>query len=185
MAELIRSPTKMSKLREEIKSFVEENGQFEEPDIPRLPYLQAVVKETFRLHPAAPLLLPRKAISDVEINGFVVPENAQILVNVWASGRDPSVWAKADEFVPERFLNENDGVDFRGRDFELIPFGAGRRICPGLPLAYRMVHQMLVTFVGSFEWKLEGIKPEEMDMNEKFGLTLQKALSLKAIPIEI
>lgn len=185
MAELIRHPEKMSKLRNELGSFVEENGPIEESDISRLPYLQAVVKETFRLHPVVPFLLPHKASSDVEINGYTVPKNAQILVNIWASGRDPSNWADADKFVPERFLSENKGVDFRGQDFELIPFGAGRRICPGLPLANRMVHQMLVTFVGNFEWKLEGIKVEEMDMEENFGLTLQKAIPLRAIPTKL
>lgn len=166
-------------------NFIEENKQIEESDIARLPYLQAVVKETFRLHPAVPFLVPHKASFDVEINGYIVPKNAQVLINVWASGRDPSVWANADKFAPERFLNENDGVDFKGRDFELIPFGAGRRICPGLPLANRMVHQMLATLVGNFEWELEGIKGEEMDMDEKFGLTLQKAIPLRAIPTKL
>ncbi|KAH6817839.1 hypothetical protein C2S51_001442 [Perilla frutescens var. frutescens] len=185
MTELIRNPTKMWKLSDEVRDFIKENGQIEESDIPRLPYLQAVVKETFRLHPAAPFLVPHKVDSDVEIKGYIVPKNAQILVNVWASGRDPHIWTNANEFVPERFLNENNGVDFRGHDFELIPFGAGRRICPGLPLAYRMVHQMLATFVGNFEWRLQSIKPQEMDMNENFGLSLQKAVSLRAIPTKL
>ncbi|XP_042048477.1 cytochrome P450 76T24-like [Salvia splendens] len=187
MTELIRNPQKMAKLRSEIRSFMSENGkqQVEESDITSLPYLQAVVKENFRLHPAAPLLVPHKANCDVEINGYIVPENAQILINVWASGRDSNIWKNPNEFLPERFLNENGSVDFKGRDFELIPFGAGRRICPGLPLADRMVHQMLVTFVGNYEWKLENTKPEEMDMNENFGITLQKAVPLKAIPTKL
>ncbi|XP_057809222.1 cytochrome P450 76T24-like [Salvia miltiorrhiza] len=185
MAELMHNPSKMSRLRNEIRNFMQENGEIEESDITRLPYLKAVVKETFRLHPAAPFLIPRKADFDVQINGYLVPKEARILVNVWASGRDPNIWANPDEFVPERFLNENDSLDFRGQDFELIPFGAGRRICPGLPLANLMVHQMLVTCVGNFEWKFETVKQEEMDMNEKIGITLRKALPLKAIPIEL
>ncbi|XP_042012214.1 cytochrome P450 76T24-like [Salvia splendens] len=187
MTELIRNPQKLEKLRNEIRSFMSEHGkqQVQESDISSLPYLQAVVKETFRLHPTAPFLLPHKASSDVEINGYIVPENAQILINVWASGRDSNIWKNPNEFLPERFLNENGNVDFKGRDFELIPFGAGRRICPGLPLADRMVHLMLVTFVGNYEWKLENIKPEEMDMNENFGITLQKAVPLKAIPTKL
>lgn len=184
MAELIRKPNKMSRLRNEVTTFIKQNGEFQESDIPRLPYLQAVVKETFRLHPAAPLLIPRKASSDIQINGYIIPKNAQVLVNAWASGRDPSIWTNAEEFVPERFLQENDHVDYRGQDFELIPFGAGRRICPGLPLAHRMVHLMLATFVDNFEWKLENIKPEELNMDEKYGLTIQKAVSLKAIPMK-
>ncbi|KAL6494376.1 hypothetical protein OROGR_031176 [Orobanche gracilis] len=185
MTELLRSPDKMSRVRDEIKNVIRQKGQVEESDIPSLPYLQAVVKETFRLHPAAPLLVPRKAESDIEINGYLVPKNAQILVNVWASGRDPKFWTHIDLFLPERFLTGKFGnTDFRGKDFELIPFGAGRRICPGLPLAYRMVHLMIATLVCNFGWNLEhgGMKQEELDMDEKFGLTLQRAIPLKAIP---
>ncbi|KAL0397811.1 UNVERIFIED_CONTAM: cytochrome [Sesamum calycinum] len=152
-------------------------------DISRLPYLQAVVKKTFRLHPAAPFLVPHKAVSDIEINGYMVPKDAQILVNVWASGRDPYKWVESDAFVPERFL-EHNMIDYRGKDFELIPFGAGRRICPGLPLAHRMVHLILATLIHNFGWELE-IKSKEIDMNEKFGLTLQKAISLRAIPTKL
>ncbi|KAI3444661.1 hypothetical protein Pfo_001326 [Paulownia fortunei] len=186
MAELLRNPEKMLRVRREIRDVVGENAQIQESDIPRLPYLQAVVKETFRFHPTAPFLVPHKAEADVEINGYIVPKNAQILVNVWASGRDFNTWANADSFLPERFLNHHDQIDFKGKDFELIPFGAGRRICPGLPLAYRMVHLMLATLVGNFDWKLEErVKPEEMDMDEKFGLTLQKAIPLKTIPMKL
>nr|WET52776.1 cytochrome P450 76S78 [Ajuga reptans] len=186
MTELLRNPDKMSKVRHEIRDIIGENKQVEESDIPRLPYLQAVVKETFRLHPAAPFLVPHMARSDVEVNGYIVPKHAQVLVNVWASGRDPSIWTDVDLFRPERFLNGNDQIDFRGKDFELIPFGAGRRICPGLPLAHRMVHLMLATLVGNFGWNLiEGTKPNDIDMDEKFGLTLQKAVPLKAVPVKL
>nr|BAE72877.1 cytochrome P450 [Glandularia x hybrida] len=181
MSELLRNPEKLSRVRDEITDLVGKDGQIQESDISQLPYLQAVVKETFRFHPPAPFLAPHKAKADVEINGYIIPKNAQILVNVWASGRDPNVWPNADSFVPERFLDSNfDQIDFRGNDFELIPFGAGRRICPGLPLAYRMVHLMLVTLVHKFSWKLE-----KMDMNEKFGLTLQKAVPLRATPTKL
>uniref|UniRef100_A0A1W7HBW0 Cytochrome P450 n=1 Tax=Scoparia dulcis TaxID=107240 RepID=A0A1W7HBW0_SCODU len=184
MTELIRHPKKMSRIRDELRELTEENRQINESDISRLPYLQAVVKETFRLHPAAPFLIPHKAEADIEINGYVVPKNAQILVNVWASGRDPNTWPDADLFMPERFVDRNE-IDFRGRDFELIPFGAGRRICPGLPLAYRTVHLMLATLIQNFGWKLEnGEKPEELDMSEKFGLTLQKAIPLNLLPTD-
>ncbi|KAL1543456.1 unspecific monooxygenase [Salvia divinorum] len=165
MTELIRNPQKMTKLRHEIMSFISERN------------LQAT--------PPGPFLLPHKTSSDVEINGYIVPENAQVLINVWAIGRDSGIWKNPDEFMPERFLNENGGVDFKGRDFELIPFGAGRRICPGLPLADRMVHQILMTFVGDYEWKLENMNPEKMDMDENFGVTLQKAVPLKAIPTKL
>ncbi|KAK4411321.1 cytochrome [Sesamum angolense] len=97
--------------------------------------------------------------------------------------RDPYKWVESDAFMPERFLKHNM-IDYRGKDFELIPFGAGRRICPGLPLAHRMVHLMLATLIHNFGWELE-IKSKEIDMNEKFGLTLQKAISLRAIPTKL
>lgn len=186
MVELLRHPEKMSIVRDEIRLVIGENGQIEESDIARLPYLQAVVKEIFRLHPPVPFLLPHKAKSDVETNGYIIPKNSDILVNVWASGRDHSIWEKADMFMPERFLNSNVHIDYRGQDFELIPFGAGRRMCPGLPMAHRMVHLMLATLIGNFGWKLEqGKKPEELNMAEKFGTTLQKAIPLMAVPTKL
>ncbi|CAA2996416.1 ferruginol synthase-like [Olea europaea subsp. europaea] len=156
MAEVLRNPNKIIKARNEFKDVIGMNGLIQESDISRLPYLQAVVKKTFRLYPAAPLL-PHKADANVEINGYMIPKNAQILVNVWASGRDSNTWSSPESFMPERFLDRK--TDFRGQDFELIPFGSGRRLCPGLPLAYRMVHLMLATLICNFEWKLEeGLK---------------------------
>ncbi|KAK4411324.1 cytochrome [Sesamum angolense] len=184
MTELLRNPEKMSEAGNELRNVVGQNEEIQESDISRLPYLRAVVKETFRLHPAAPLLIPHKAVGDVEVNGYIVPKNAQILVNVWAMGRDSGVWAKPDVFMPERFLETE--TDVHGQHFELLPFGGGRRICVGLPLAYRMVHLMLATLISSFDWKLEeGLKPEEVDMDERFGLTLQKAVPLKAVPTQL
>ena len=118
-----------------------------------------------------------------EILGYAVPKNAQVLVNVWAIGRDPMLWTNPNSFVPERFLECE--IDVKGRDFQLIPFGAGRRICPGLLLGHRMVHLMLASLLHSFDWKLEdGMKPEDMDMTEKFGFTLRKAQPLQAVPIK-
>ncbi|KAL0397813.1 UNVERIFIED_CONTAM: cytochrome [Sesamum calycinum] len=184
MTELLRNPEKMWKARNELRNVAGQKEEIQESDISRLPYLRAVVKETFRLHPAAPLLVPHKAEEDVEINSYIVPKNAQVLVNVWAMGRDSSVWAKPDVFMPERFLETE--TDVHGQHFELLPFGGGRRICVGLPLAYRMVHLMLATLISSFDWKLEeGLKPEEVDMDERFGLTLQKAIPLMAVPTQL
>ncbi|XP_075640071.1 geraniol 8-hydroxylase-like [Castanea sativa] len=172
----------LSKAREELEQTIGKGKPIEESDIPKLPYLQAIVKETFRLHPTGPLLLPHKAEANVEISGFTVPKGAQVLVNAWAIGRDPSIWDNPDSFVPERFLGSE--IDFRGRSFELIPFGSGRRICPGLPLAIRMVHLMLGSLVHSFDWKLEdGVTPQNMNMEEKFGITLDMAQPLRAFPM--
>ncbi|XP_004310207.1 PREDICTED: geraniol 8-hydroxylase-like [Fragaria vesca subsp. vesca] len=157
-----------------------------ESNIARLPYLQAIIKETFRLRPVAPLLLPRKAETDVEIGGYIVPKGAQVLVNIWAIGRDPSIWDNPNSFMPERFLGSDNQIDVMGNNFELIPFGSGRRICPGLPLAMRMLHLMMGSLINCFDWKLEdGVLPETMNLEDKFSISLQMAQPLKAVPKEI
>ncbi|CAN1747933.1 Geraniol 8-hydroxylase [Linum perenne] len=184
MVELLRNPDKLTKARDELHQTIGKGNHLEESDISRLPYLQAVIKETFRLHPSLPLLVPRKAGVDVEINGFTIPKGAQILINVWAMGRDPTIWEDPTSFMPERFIGSN--IDVRGNSFDLIPFGGGRRICLGLPLATRMLHMMLGSLVHWFDWKLEdGVEPESMDMEEKFGISLQKAKPLFAVPTVI
>lgn len=181
MAELLRNPEILSKARAELDEIIGKGNAVEESYVSRLPYLQAIIKETFRLHPVVPLLLPRKADADVEIGGFTIPKGAQIMVNVWAIGRDKDIWEDPNAFKPERFLGSE--LDVRGRSFELLPFGAGRRICPGLPLALRMLPLMLGTLILSFDWKLEnGLKPKDVDMNEKFGITLEMAKPLRAVP---
>ncbi|KAG6434765.1 hypothetical protein SASPL_106407 [Salvia splendens] len=117
------------------------------------------------------------------IGGHAVPGNAVVLVNIWTIGTDSRIWENPDEFVPQRFLNGNIIMDVKGQDFELIPFGAGGRICPGQALAHRMVHVMVGILVHNFEWKVEndGMNGEEVDVSEKFGLSLQKALPLKVL----
>uniref|UniRef100_A0A803LQW6 Cytochrome P450 n=1 Tax=Chenopodium quinoa TaxID=63459 RepID=A0A803LQW6_CHEQI len=182
MAELLNNPEKLKKAKAELNEIIGQGNPIEEPDIVRLPYLQAVVKETLRLHPPVPLLLPRQVDSDAQLSGFTVPKNAQVLINAWAIGRDPNVWENPNSFEPERFLESH--IDFKGHDFELIPFDAGRRICPGLPLAIRMLYLMLGSLVNGFDWKLEGgISPGKMNMEERFGISLQKAQRLHAIPV--
>ena len=137
MAELLRKPKTLQKARDEVLQVIGTQGEIKESDIDRLPYIDAIVKETLRLHPAAPLLLPYIAGNDVEVSGYTIYEGNQVLVNAWSIGRNPKYWIDPLSFEPERFVGSN--VDFKGRDFEYIPFGAGRRICPGLPLAQRMV----------------------------------------------
>ncbi|KAK7349015.1 hypothetical protein VNO80_23839 [Phaseolus coccineus] len=182
MAELLRNPNVMSKAKEELEKYVGKGKIVEESHIPKLPYLQAIVKETFRLHPAVPLLLPRKAEEELEMHGHTIPKGAQVLVNVWAIGRDPNLWDNPSLFWPERFLESE--IDFRGRSFELTPFGGGRRICPGLSLAMRLLFLMLGSLIHSFDWELEGgIQAEDMNMDESFGITLEKAQPLLVLPI--
>ncbi|XP_057870918.2 cytochrome P450 76T24 [Cryptomeria japonica] len=185
MAEFIRNPQKLNRARQELDEVVGCNRRVEESDLDRLPYLHAAVKEIFRLHTPVPLLLPHKAESASVVQGFVIPKDSQVLVNVWASGRDPSIWKRPSEFLPERFLEgENSKIDYKGQNFELIPFGAGRRICAALPLASRMVQLILASLLHSFEWMLpDGMSCEEMDMSDELGITLKKSVELTAIPV--
>ncbi|XP_004492664.1 cytochrome P450 76T24-like [Cicer arietinum] len=178
MAELLNNPDKLTKVRKELFETIGKNETIEESDITKLPFLQAVVKETFRLHPPAPLFLPHKCDEFVNIFGFNVPKNAQVLVNVWAIGRDPTIWKNPNMFMPERFL-ECD-INYKGNNFELIPFGAGKRICPGLPLAHRSVHLIVASILYNFELKLaDGLMPEHMNMEERSGLTLKRLQPLR------
>jgi len=130
-----------------------------------------------------PLLVPHRAESRCEIAGFVIPKDSRVLVNVWAIGRDPEIWTEPLKFVPERFIdNEMSSMDYKGQHFELLPFGAGRRMCVGLPLASRMIHLILGSLIHSFEWAPpKGMTAEQVDMTEKPGLILRKAVPLEAI----
>ncbi|KAL1538941.1 geraniol 8-hydroxylase-like [Salvia divinorum] len=177
MAEALKNPETMKRAKTELEEVIGKGKMVREGHMSRLPYLQCLVKETLRLHPPVPFLIPRKVEEDVEVLGHTVPKGSQVFVNMWAIGRDPNVWEKPSDFNPRRFLNSE--VDVRGKDFELIPFGAGRRICPGLTLAMRMVPVMLGSLLNSFDWKVEGGK---LEMDHKFGITLAKAQPLRAVP---
>jgi cytochrome P450 len=181
IAEAIRNPPIMKKAQAELEEVLGKDKRVEESDIDRLPYLHAVVREVFRLHPPVPLLLPHRAESRCEVAGYMIPKDTQVLVNAWAIGRDPTIWDEPSEFKPERFVESE--LEYRGQNFELIPFGAGRRMCPGLPLAHRMVHVVIASLLHSFNWSLpDGITAENMDMTEKFGITLQRGSPLIAVP---
>ena len=163
MAELLKNPHTLEKAQEELAD---------------------VIGRGKLIHPPVPFLIPRKTVEDVEFCGYIIPKDSQVLVNIWAIGNDSSLWEDPLDFKPERFW-ESD-IDVRGRDFELIPFGAGRRICPGLPLAIKMVPVTLGSILNTFNWKLHGgIAPKDLDMEEKFGITLAKAQPLLAIPVPL
>lgn len=184
MTELIVHPDKMTKLCNEIAESVRAKGRIEESELLNLPYLQTIVKETMRLHLAVPFLVPHKTETAVNLNGYEIPKNTQVLVNAWAIARDSNSWENATSFKPERFLNSE--VDFRGQHFSFLPFGSGRRMCPGIPLAHRVVSLMIASLVYHFEWKLpHGMKPQQLDMNQSFGLTLVRAVPLVAVPITL
>ncbi|KAM0954736.1 hypothetical protein ACFX2A_023711 [Malus domestica] len=143
-------------------------------------YLKSVVKETLRLHAPGPLL-PREARDTVQIGRFKVPVKSKLIINVWAIGRDPEIWgADAECFKPERF--HGSSVDFKGFDFEFTPFGAGRRICPGMSFGVNMIELALAELLYRFDWKLaNGMNPDELDMRESFGLSCRKKNALYVI----
>ncbi|XP_030462012.1 cytochrome P450 71AU50-like [Syzygium oleosum] len=183
IAELIKHPNAMRKLQDELERAVGLNRAVEESDVEGLDYLDMVIKETMRLHPVAPLLLPHEATEDCTVNGFHIPRKSRVIVNVWSIGRDPKVWTTHDpkEFVPKRFLGSS--VDVKGRDFQLLPFGAGRRGCPGMQLGLTVVRFVLAQLVHCFDWDLPGgMLPSELDMTEEFGLTTPRAKHLVVTP---
>ena len=170
ISELIKHPRVMKKLQKEIETVVGMERMVDESDLQKLEYLDMVVKESMRLHPVGPLLIPHASMEDCTVNGFHIPRNSRVLINAWAIGRDPSSWNDPEKFVPERF--EGSSVDLRGRDFQLIPFGSGRRACPGFQLGLTVVRLVVAQLVHSFDWELpNGMLPNELDMIEEFGLT--------------
>nr|XP_016437353.1 PREDICTED: geraniol 8-hydroxylase-like [Nicotiana tabacum] len=184
MAEMLRQPEIMRKAQVELGEVIGKGKIVEEADVSQLPYLQCIIKETLRMHPPFPLLVPRKVEQDGELCDYIIPKGSQVVVNAWAIGRDSTFWKDPLVFKPKGFWNLD--LDMRGKDFEFIPFGVGQRICPSLPLALRMVQVMLGSLLNSFNWKLEvGIEAQELNMEEKFGITLAKAYPLRAIPSPI
>ncbi|KAF5480772.1 hypothetical protein F2P56_001488 [Juglans regia] len=181
LSELMKHPRVMKKLQKELETEVGLKRMVEEADLDRLEYLDMIVKETLRLHPVAPLMIPHEAREDCTVNGFHIPGKSRVMINLWAIGRDPSVWSDAEKFFPERFVGSN--IDLRGRDFRLIPFGAGRRSCPGMQLGLTVFRLVLAQLVHCFDWDLpDNIQPTELDMTEAFGITVPRAKHLLAIP---
>ncbi|PIN24999.1 Cytochrome P450 CYP2 subfamily [Handroanthus impetiginosus] len=181
MAEMVRNPRVQQKVQEELNRVVGTNRVMTEADIPNLPYLQCVTKECFRMHPPTPLMLPHKANTKVKIGGYDVPKGATVSVNVWALARDPAVWKDPLEFRPERFQEED--IDMKGTDYRLLPFGSGRRICPGAQLAIYLVTSMLGHMLHHFTWTPpEGVRPEDMDMIEQPGTVTYMRTPLQAVP---
>lgn len=178
LAEMLNKPETLKKAQQELDNIVGKANIVEESHIRQLPYLQAIMKEVLRLHPALPLMVPHCPSQTCVVGNYTVPKGSRVFVNVWAIHRDPSVWENPSEFIPERFLNGKG--DYSGNDFKYIPFGSGRRMCAGISMAERMVMYSLASLVHSFDWELPvGVK---VDLSEKFGIVMQKSVPLLAIP---
>lgn len=190
IAELINHPKVFNKVREEIKS-VAGARLVEESDIPSLPYLRAVVKETLRLYPPAPIA-PRECCQSCKIKGFDVSQKTMVIVNLYAIMRDPALWDNPNEFRPERFLvssKEQDNLDFNQnkteeQNFSFIPFGGGRKSCPGSTLALNMMHTTIATMVQCFDWEFAGEGDNaKINMQLGGGFSLPMANPLMCLPV--
>ncbi|CAO2840523.1 unnamed protein product [Amaranthus hypochondriacus] len=174
MTELIKNPSMMEKAQDEVRKFVKGKQRVEESDLPKLAYLKLVIKETLRLHPPAPLLVPRETTSQCTIvGGYEIPSKTRVIINAKAIGMDPTIWNDPQRFNPERFLDSP--IDYKGHNFELIPFGAGRRGCPGISFAVLLVELTLANLLYSFDWSLpKGMQSHDIDVEEAIGLTTHK-----------
>nr|AOW70089.1 cytochrome p450 family 98 subfamily a polypeptide 8 [Chorispora tenella] len=178
MAEMIKCPLVQEKVQKELDSVIGSQRLMTESDISKLPYLQCVVKEALRLHPSTPLMLPHKASETVLLGGYKVPKGATVYVNVQAIGRDPANWRNPEEFRPERFLEEE--TDVKGRDFRVLPFGSGRRMCPAAHLSLNLMALVMGILLHCFSWS-SSIPGERIDMSGNPGLLFSMRTPLQAL----
>ncbi|WVZ92168.1 hypothetical protein U9M48_038255 [Paspalum notatum var. saurae] len=177
MTELVRHPSILKKAQDEVRRVVGDKGGVEEPDLRDLHYLRAVLKETFRLHPVIPLLVPRESVAPCKLGGYDVPAKTRVFINTYAMGRDPEVWDTPLEFSPERFEKDDASreIDLVDPDFKVLPFGGGRRGCPGYVFALATLQLSLASLLYHFDWALPpGMRADEVDMDEIFGLSTRK-----------
>ncbi|KAG2308068.1 hypothetical protein Bca4012_082886 [Brassica carinata] len=184
MSELVRNPRAMKKAQEEIRTTLGDKKEIiTEDDLGKADYLKLIIKETFRLHPALPFILPRETMSHVKIQGYDIPPKTQIQVNVWSIGRDPEHWTDPGDFIPERFTDSS--VDFRGQHFELLPFGSGRRMCPAMSMGFATVELGLMNLLYFFDWALpDGMNFGDIDMEETGNLSIVKKVPLQLVPLQ-
>ncbi|MED6186370.1 hypothetical protein PIB30_066013 [Stylosanthes scabra] len=174
---LLRHPHVLEKVKEELNTKIGKERFINESDINKLEYLQAIVKETLRLYPPGPLSAPREFIEDCTLGGYNIKKGTRLITNLWKIQTDPNVWEYPMEFKPERFLTTHKEVDVRGHHFELLPFGSGRRICPGISFGLNMIHLTLANFLHSFD--ISSPSSEPIDMTEILGMTNEKATPLE------
>ncbi|KAH6775152.1 hypothetical protein C2S52_012713 [Perilla frutescens var. hirtella] len=180
--EVVRHPDIMKKAKEELDRVIGRKRLVEENDLPHLPYIDAIIMETFRLHPQATLMAPHCAIEDCNVVGYEIPKGTIVMINAWSIGRNPELWDSPEEFVPERFFGKE--IDMLGSNFALFPFGSGRRRCPGYNLGLKIVQTTLANLLHGFDLRLvEGMKMEDVCIEEEYGLTTHPKHSLSIIMI--
>jgi len=180
MTELMRNPAAMKKVQEEVRTITGKKPKIEAEDIQKMEYMHSIINESLRLHPPIPLLVPRETTADVEIDGYHIPSKTRVFVNAWKIHRDPEYWLNPNEFIPERFM-DNRSVDYKGQNYEYIPFGSGRRKCPGMSFGVSSFEQALANLLHWFDWKLPS--GCELSVEEENGITVRKKTPLVLNPI--
>ncbi|KAJ0504770.1 putative cytochrome P450 [Helianthus annuus] len=179
LALLVNNPLVLKKAQQELENYVGRDRKVEESDMIKLVYLQAIIKETMRLYPAAALSVPHESTEDCNVGGYTVPKGTRLFVDIWKIHHDPQIWTDPFEFRPERFLTTKKEINVKGQHFELIPFGSGRRICPGISFAFEAMQLILASLIHGFEF--QNPSNEQIDMTESPGLTSQKATPLELL----
>ncbi|XP_060972824.1 cytochrome P450 71D11 [Cannabis sativa] len=185
MSELMKNPKIMKKAQDEVREVFRRKGLGNERALDEMKYLKSVIKESMRLHPILPLIVPRQNQKKCEINGYEIPAKTNTIINAWVIGRDSNYWPEPEIFKPERFLDDSNCIDSKlGNNFEYLPFGGGRRICVGMSFGLLSVELSLALLLYHFDWMLpNGVKNEDLDMTESFRATLQRKIFLQVIPI--
>jgi cytochrome P450 len=179
-SEMMKNPKVLKRAQEEVRQVFGSRGYVDEMNLQELKFLKAVIKETLRLHPINPIY-SRECIETCEINGYRIPAGTQVFVNAWAIGRDPKYWTEGENFYPERFLD--CPIDYKGSNFEFIPFGAGRRMCPGISFATPNIELALAQLLYYFDWEFPfGTSHENFDMTESYGAVVKRKSELIVIP---
>ncbi|PAN33487.1 hypothetical protein PAHAL_6G024800 [Panicum hallii] len=185
MAEVIKNPRVLRRIQEELDTVIGRDRMVVESDLPHLPYLRCVVRESFRMHPAGPFLIPHESLKPTTIMGYHIPARTRVFINTHALGRNPRVWDAVDEFQPERHLPAEEGARVEIShlpDFKILPFSAGKRKCPGAPLGVALVLMALARLFHCFDWSPpDGLRPEDVDTREVYGMTMPKAAPLVAV----
>ncbi|XP_014504256.1 premnaspirodiene oxygenase-like [Vigna radiata var. radiata] len=181
MSEMLENPKVMNKAQEEVRRVFGSKGYMNEESLEELKYLKAVIKETLRLHPPNPLLLPRECRETCEVKGYTIPVGTKVIVNAWAINRDPDYWNDPDKFYPERFMNSE--VDFKGSHHQFIPFGAGRRMCPGMSFGINIIELCLAELLYYFNWELPYGNKKDLEMTKALGAIPIRKTDLVLVPI--
>lgn len=181
MSEMVKNPLTLKKAQEEVRKVFDKTGRLDEERIHELEYLPLAIKETLRIHPPLPFMMPRLNSRKCTLNGYDIPTNTRLIVHAWALGRDAKYWPDADQFTPERF--QGSAIDYKGNDFQYLPFGSGRRLCPGMNFGAANADLALATLLYHFDWEMpRGLRNQDLDMTEDFAITVRRKNPLVLIP---